>query len=250
MLKPFTPLAKQKIGKLIKSDFQSIINEYAVKNSKTERSTAKGTLRGYRMAAHQVMEYAVENRLIDYNPLNYVKIPSTSPNNRRRALTEEEQQWIINTEHRAQLSAMIMMLSGLRLGECIALQWCDIDLKNADIFVHQKLLYKQSPPQVVQGAKTEAGIRHVHMPKLLVKYLKEQPPHLPNDYVVVSVHGNLYSATSWRTVWKSYLLTLNVKYGDFSSYEKEYKSKFDPSGVPFVIESFSAREVMKPFQKT
>lgn len=239
-LKPFDNLKPIKIGKLVKTDFQFVINEYADKNPKTGRPTAKQTLRGYRMVARQVMDFAVENRIIDYNPLDYVKIPSSSPKNERRALTEQEQQWIINTPHRAQLPAMVMMLAGLRLGECLALQWRDIDLDKAEIFVHQKLMYKQSPPVIEQGAKTEAGIRHVHMPKMLVQFLKSQPEHKPSDYVNLSAKGKLYTSTSWKTVWNSYLLDLNLKYGDFSKYEKKYKSKFDPEGVPFVIEPFTA----------
>lgn len=239
-LKPFDCLKSIKIGKLVKADFQAIINEYAIKNPKTGKPTAKQTLRSYRMVARQVFDFAVENRIVDYNPLNYVNIPNNSPKNDRRALTEQEQQWIINTPHRAQLPAMIMMLAGLRLGECLALQWRDIDLKNSEIFVHQKLMYKQSPPVVEQGAKTEAGIRRIHMPVKLVQFLKSQPPHNPDDYVNLSAKGRFYTATSWKTVWQSYLTDLNLKYGDFSGYDKKYKSKFDPKGVPFVIEPFTA----------
>ncbi len=239
-LKPFDVLKPIKIGKLVKADFQAIINEYAIKNPKTGKPTAKQTLRSYRMVARQVFDFAVENRIVDYNPLNYVKIPNNSPKKERRALTEQEQQWIINTPHRAQLPAMIMMLAGLRLGECLALQWRDIDLNKAEIFVHQKLMYKFSPPAIEQGTKTEAGIRHVHMPKILVEFLKSQPEHKLDDYVNLSAKGRFYTATSWKTVWNSYLLDLNIKYGDFSKYEKSYKSKFDPKGVPFVIERFSA----------
>lgn len=239
-LKPFSPLENKKIGSLIKSDFQAIINEYAVKNPNTGKPTAKGTLRSYRMTARQVMDYAIENRIIEYNPLSYVQIPKTTPKKRRRALSEEEQQWIINTEHRAQLPAMIMMLAGLRLGECLALQWQDIDLKSAQIYVHQKLNYKSYPSFIEQGAKTESGIRYVNMPKLLVNFLKNQPPHSPGDYVNLTSKGKIYSAQAWKTVWDSYLKTLNIKYGNFSMYDKKYKSKFDPDGVPFVIERFTA----------
>lgn len=239
-LKPFEPLNGQKISKLIKSDFQEIVSEYAERNPKTGKPTSRRTLSGYRMAARQVMEYAVENRIVDYNPVDYVKIPAESPKKERRALTEEEQQWIINTPHRAQLPAMLMMLAGLRLGECLALQWRDIDLAAAEIHVHQKLLYKQKPPKVVPGAKSEKGIRAVNVPRLLVSYLKQQPPHEPGDYVCRNAHGQIYSATAWREVWDSYMLTLNAKYGDFTLYEKKYKSKFDPEGVPFVIERFTA----------
>ncbi len=239
-LKPFDCLKNVKIGKLLKADFQQIINDYAQFNPTTGKPTAKGTLRGYRMAARQVIDFAVENRILDFNPLDYVKIPSSSPKKDRRALTEQEQQWIMNTPHRAQLPAMIMMLSGLRLGECLALQWYDIDLKKSEIHVHQKLLYKQSPPVVVQGAKTKAGVRTVDIPRKLVEFLKAQPKHKPEDYVCTAANGQLYSCTSWSTAWESYLKDLNIKYGDFSRYEKEYKSKFDPKGVPFVIERFSA----------
>lgn len=239
-LKPFEPLKKQKINKLIKSDFQEIISEYALRNPRTGKPTSKRTLQGYRMAARQVMDYAIENRILDYNPLDYVRVSADAPKKERRALTEEEQSRIINTPHRAQLPAMLMMLAGLRLGECLALQWRDIDLSAEEIYVHQKLLYKEKPPKVVPGAKSEKGIRLVKIPRLLTSYLKQQPPHKPNDYLCLTAHGKHYTATAWQEVWNSYLLTLNVKYGDFTFYEKQYKSKFDPEGVPFVIERFTA----------
>lgn len=239
-LRPFEPLKDRRIVDLIQSDFQTIINDYAKCNPHTGKPTAKATLRNYRMAARQVMEYAVENRLIEYNPVTYVRIPKNAPKGNRRALSEQEQQWIINTEHRAQLPAMLMMLAGLRLEECLALQWRDIDLRSATIRVHQKLIYKEYPVRIEQGAKTEAGIRTVNIPKILVNYLKAQPKTSPEEFVCTNAGGKLYSATSWRTAWNSFLLTLNLKYGDFSMYEKQYKSKYDPSGVPFVIKRFTA----------
>ena len=239
-LKPFSPLNDRKLNTLIKNDFQAIISEYAVYNPHTGKPTAKATLNSYKMAARQVIDYAIENRILEYNPLQYVVIPKTAPKQKRRELSEIEQQWIINTEHRAQLPAMIMMLAGLRLGECLALQWQDIDLKKSCISVHQKLLYKENPPAIVQGAKSENGIRQVNIPKLLVEYLKAHSDHNPSDYVCLTAHGKLYTAEAWKRVWGSYLKTLNIKYGDFSKYEKKYKSKFDPDGVPFVIERFTA----------
>ena len=195
-LKPFEPLNHQKISKLIKSDFQEIISEYAVKNPRTGKPTSKRTLQGYRMAARQVIDYAIENRILDYNPLDYVKISTDAPRKERRALTEEEQNWIINTPHRAQLPAMLMMLAGLRLGECLGLQWKDIDLKASEIFVHQRLLYKENPPKVVPGAKSEKGIRVVSIPRLLTSYLKQQPPHKPEDYCCLTKCGKHYTATA------------------------------------------------------
>lgn len=57
----------------------------------------------------------------------------------RRALTEIEIKRIIEFKHRCQLPAMIMLFSGLRRGELIALQWLDIDLVNKTITVNKSV---------------------------------------------------------------------------------------------------------------
>lgn len=234
----FDSLGKSKIIKLTKSDFQEIINELAEYNPTTGRPTAKETLKKIRSAAFQVFEFAIENRILDFNPVTYVNIPKGSPRKVRRPLTLEEQKWIMTTKHRAQLPAMIMMLSGLRLGECLGLQWRDIDLNKKTIKVHQKLVMGSSS-HIEQGAKTENGIRIVDIPKMLVDFLKEQPPHNDDDFVVTTVNGKLMTSIGWRRLWDSYLKTLNITYGDFSTLENKPKSKYQ-KGVPFVIERFTA----------
>lgn len=245
-LKPFDILGDTSVSKLVKSDFQTIINEYAALNPKTHKPTSKKTLRDFRLTARQVFDFAVENRILDYNPVAYVEIPKDAPKQERRALTEEEQRWIIETPHRAQLPAMLMMLSGLRLSEALALQWQDIDLEKSQIFVHQKLVMKGTP-HIEQGGKSKNSIRTVNIPKILVDFLKKQGKHKQSDYLVLTANGRLFSDTAWRRLWESYLCDLNIKYGDFSEYENKPKSKYDPHGTPFVIEKFTAHYLRHTF---
>lgn len=245
-LKPFDVLGDTSVIKLVKSDFQTIINEYAALNPRTHKPTSKKTLRDFRLTARQVFDFAVENRILDYNPVAYVEIPKDAPKQERRALTEEEQRWIIETPHRAQLPAMLMMLSGLRLSEALALQWQDIDLEKSQIFVHQKLVMKGTP-HIEQGGKSKNSIRTVNIPKILVDFLKKQGKHKQSDYLVLTANGRLFSDTAWRRLWESYLCDLNLKYGDFSEYENKPKSKYDPHGTPFVIEKFTAHYLRHTF---
>lgn len=245
-LKPFDVLGDTSVSKLVKSDFQTIINEYAALNPRTHKPTSKKTLRDFRLTARQVFDFAVENRILDYNPVAYVEIPKDAPKQERRALTEEEQRWIIETPHRAQLPAMLMMLSGLRLSEALALQWQDIDLEKSQIFVHQKLVMKGTP-HIEQGGKSKNSIRTVNIPKILVDFLKKQGKHKQSDYLVLTANGRLFSDTAWRRLWESYLCDLNLKYGDFSEYENKPKSKYDPHGTPFVIEKFTAHYLRHTF---
>jgi integrase len=106
---------------------------------------------------------------------------------------------------------------------------------------------KATPPQIEQGTKSKSGLRTVCIPELLVKFLKRQPPHSPIDFVCTTTKGNLFTVTAWKELWNSYLLDLNIKYGDFSNYSKKYRSKFDPEGVPFVIERFTAHYLRHTF---
>lgn len=115
----------------------------------------------------QVMQLAINNRVIDFNPASGVKIPKRTNNSdsKRRALTVEEQQWVNDTPHRAQTAAMIMMYAGLRRGELIPLLWTDIDLEAGTISVNKSVESIDGKFCVKNGAKSEAGKRIVYIPQ-------------------------------------------------------------------------------------
>lgn len=238
-LKHFEAFNKIPIKKLQVADFQNIINNLATNNPKTNKPTAKRSLIKYRSIASRIFEYAIENRVIEYNPVKYVKIPQNAPQKARRALTEEEQLWIEQFPHRAQLPAMIMLYSGLRLGECLALQWKDIDFNNKKIDIYKTLVMDKNPPVIKPGAKTEGSVRIVDIPSKLIDFLLPLRKG-PFDYICLNTKGNLYNKTSWRKLWDSYISNLNYNYGDFSRFVKKPKSKYQPDKIPMVIDRFTA----------
>ena len=181
---------------------------------------------------------------ININPLKYVKISKNAAKKKeRRALSPEEQKLIINTPHRGRLPAMIMLLAGLRRGECLGLQWADIDLKRNKINVHQTLVLDGNNSYIKAGAKTEAGVRKVDIPTVLSDYLKSLAPHSPFDYVVTTTKGKLMTNSAWRRLWESYINCLNLE--AFNSQQGKIvgiapRSKYCPDGIPQVIEPFTA----------
>lgn len=110
-VKNLAPIASMQIGKIRTADIQDIIiglsaDGYALK-----------TLKDVKNAASQIFRLAVDNRVIDYNPAVSVKLPAEAPKETRRALTADEQQWILApSENRGKRAAMIMMYAGLRRG--------------------------------------------------------------------------------------------------------------------------------------
>lgn len=219
-----------------------------------EHRLSKKTLTGLKQDVIQIIQMAIDNRVLNYNCARAVLIPkSAKPAEHRRALTSEEQQWIINTPHRAQKAAMIMMFAGLRRGELLALKWSDIDLEEKTISITKSVEFIGNKPQVKQGGKTDAATRKVFIPDILVEFLRGCQPSKPDALVCPSARGSLMSEESWRRLWESYLAELNYHYGDFGKCVDDkgcpltVKSKFQPGGLPFVIPRITAHWLRHTF---
>lgn len=234
------------ISKLRSADIQDIILELAEYNPTTKKPMAKKTLKEVKQTAAQVIQLAIDNRVTDYNCALAVKIPAESETHTKEALTDEMQQWIRETPHRAQTAAMIMLYAGLRRGELIPLLWSDIDLKAGTISVNKSVEFIKGAPNLKSGGKTKAAVRTVYIPKLLIDYLA---PLAGNPFALVcpSAHGKLMSDTAWKRLWESYMRELNLKHGDFRN-SIQWKgeapaSKFAPEKIPMIIPEFTAHSL-------
>lgn len=225
------------ISKLMMADVQQVIDDLSDHNEHTGKSTSKKTLESIKSTAVQIFKLAIENRVIEYNPAAAVRIPTTAPSMKRRALTEDEQRWILETEHRAKRAAMILMYAGLRRGELIPLTWNDIDLVNHTISVNKAVEVVSGRFIIKDTAKTDLSLRTVDIPQRLVDFLKSE--QRKSIYVCVSASNKMHTESSWNRMWESYLQDLNLKYGRFNVFAERPKSKFDPKGVPFVIPKFT-----------
>lgn len=239
----FEELYNVPISKVRTVDLQTVINEQFADGK------SKQTLEIYKMACSQVFKLAIANRVTEWNPATAVTIPKGAPQEEKRALTEEEQQWIINTPHRAQTAAMIMMYAGLRCGELIPLLWTDIDFNAKTINVNKSVAVEEGGTKIKDGAKTESSERVIFIPDKLVDYLATVD-RKNNLLVCPSAKGKVMSGTSWKRLWDSYLSELNRLYGNFDNQVvfvngkatqfKLPQSKHNPHKVPFVIPNITA----------
>jgi integrase len=213
------------------------IEHYLV--SIAEEGYAARTVNFYKSTIHQIMQRAV-GRVIPANPVDLVRL--TQPGQKaeqRRALTQEEQQWIWNTPHRAQPVAVIMMLSGLRRGEAAALTWADVDLKERTITVNKTIEYPPNePPRLRHLTKSAAGMRTVDIPQKLADYMATLPRD--NLLVIPSARGKVMTEAAWTALWSSYMRVLNTKYGirtpaDLDRMKKPGQRKFDMTIPPITM---------------
>lgn len=238
-LKDLSPLHHLQIVKLRTRDFQEVIDDMA------GRGYSASVLKDVKSVAVHTVQLAIDNRVLDYNAAQAVRIPADRHREpERRALTREEQRWIDESEHRAKTAAMIMMYAGLRRGEVIPLLWTDIDLGAGTISVNKTVSFERGKVAQKPFGKSEAAMRTVYIPRRLTEYLAEELRTVRGLLVCPNARGELHTDTSWRRMWESYLHYLNFTFGDFSRLMdegrpgeryKKPKSRYAPETIPTVI---------------
>ena len=231
-------LKNAQISQIKPFELQTILFSIAAKNPYTNEPMAKKTIRGYVQVITAIFDFAIDNRVIDYNPATKLKIPQAATATiQRRALTEQERQRVMEFEHRAKPSAMLMMLSGLRRGEATALQWNDIDFINNKISVTKSYNFKSKDFKTPKNGKS----RVVSVPQILIDYLKTLPKVSP--FVLTNARGGMMTEDSWKRLYQSYMLDMNIEYGFGGSINK-HAITID---VTMVIATFTPHELRHTF---
>lgn len=252
-VKRLEPLYNVPIGKIRAADLQDIAFDMF------EQGLAAKTIKDFKNATNQVFKMAIDNRVLDFNPAANIKVYSSAPQETRRALTKEEQEWInAPSEKRGHIAAMIMLYAGLRRGELIPLQWTDVDLENRTISVTKSVKIVNNQSVIKQGGKSKSATRIVYIPQILVDYLRKLP-RTTSLFVCPSADGVMLSERGYLRMWDSYYKELNYKFGDFTNVMvtdrktkklKQYvkpENLYDPKGVPIVINKITAHMLRHTF---
>lgn len=176
---------KNKLVDLKRSDIRGFYNYLA-----EERHIQVNTIDSIHTVLHQVLELGVEDDYLRYNPsdnaLKELKKARNFEVEKRRALTVPEQELFESflskqgQYHRWYPIFIIMLWTGMRVGEITGLRWCDIDLLEGTISVNHTLVYYDKRNEerctfAINTTKTKAGERIIPMlPKVKEAFLMEQ----------------------------------------------------------------------------
>lgn len=164
---------EMRIVDLKRSDVRAFYNHLA-----DSRHVKPNTIDNIHTVLHQVLQLAVEDDYLRYNPsdnaLKELKKAHNHKTKKKKALTVPEQQLFENyLRCNAQYQRWypifyVMMWTGMRVGEITGLRWCDIDLEEEVISVNHTLVYYDKGGSErcsfsVNTPKTRAGERVIPM---------------------------------------------------------------------------------------
>ncbi len=240
-------LSEKKIKDIKPYDIDIIISELSNCNPNTKKPASKKFLKNIVACAIRIFDFAVENEVIYRNPAKNKKkeIPKNAPHKIVSAITPEQQQLVIDVEHRAQIAAVIMMFMGLRTGEVLALEWDDIDLQNYKVTINKRTQRINTNKYVIVPGTKNGKNRYVSIPANLSDWLNKQKVTATSYLVMPNKQGELNSPTQWKRLWETYQYDINyycyVK--KCKSQNKPYHKKYYPHGIPRVINKFNPHQL-------
>ena len=183
------------------------------------------TIRGIHTMLHNALDRAVKERLILRNPANDC-IPPKIPKHEMKILPPEQiKSYLTAAEQRGVLPMFYLeLISGLRKGELVALQWSDLDIENKTISVSKQAGRNNAGEPDITRPKTENSIRKISIPQDAVDFLiAEHQKHPNNPWMFPSPKtGEMYHPDSIVNIHKKILKDAGLEHLRFHDLRHPY----------------------------
>lgn len=183
------------ISEIRPSEINAFITEFV-----RQHSAADKTARTQLMIVNLICKYAVAQGDIDANPARDISVPRGLRKEARQMPSDEDIARVkASVDCTFGLFAYLVMYTGLRRGEALALTWDDIDLEARTIKVDKSVYQDKNKPHL-KRPKTSAGTRPVPILDRLYERLKPSTGLLFPD----PINGGLMSETHFASLWNTY----------------------------------------------
>ncbi|MFT9078539.1 tyrosine-type recombinase/integrase [Ethanoligenens sp.] len=166
---------------------------------------------------HEMLEAAVDDGYLVANPARKIKLPNMpKTKNEKSSFTPEEEQAIIDfaplfltqkkphVPHKIGKAIIVLLKSGMRQEELLALSWGDINFNSNTIRIHQTVTLNGYAPIIVQKTKTRESTRTIPMHPLVRQTLKNiEPATDKSKTVFCKEDGGIWAQNCFYNLYKS-----------------------------------------------
>ena len=254
-----SPIEALNLSSIKSIQIQRYYNDlYSNKDEKKRKSSCQ--IRTLNKLLKQFFNYAVEEGYILKNPCQgkRVVIPGDVDVNKKevQVFTDNELKKIFNADENTIIKYMatICACTGIRRGECLGLNWSDLDEVNNTISIKRTVSTvtfiddngDRTLKTIVQIPKTAGSVRTIPLPKSLVPIFKELKvmkkknkiragssySNEYDDFIFLTETGNLIDDRNLSRAWKRFLERINVDYKKFHSLRHTYATKQFEGNTP------------------
>ena len=206
-------------------------------NNMVDGGYASDTIKKNKHILGQFFDYAIDNKWITVNPVSKIKLKSQDRNNKKekyKALTPEIRKKFLEALNKDEANfikplCIVLMFSGLRIGEALALKWSNVDFENKRLKIEQAVTqdvkYNDKGDilkriTVIGETKTTCSVREIPIVDLVVEVLKEYKDKqkkkqklenldaeltAPNSFVFANNDGSVRTYSGCRVIFNRFL---------------------------------------------
>lgn len=167
------------LDRITHDDIQMVLNKMSEK--------AASTVNKVKIVFHQIFSNAMEDGLLATNIMTSVRYVMSKKVTERNALSLAHAQEILMKINCLapveQCLLALLIYTGIRRGEALALTWSDIDFNRKLIHITKAVVFQSNRP-VIKSPKSKAGIRFVPLPERLRDILLQCSPQ--TGYVITN----------------------------------------------------------------
>ena len=162
-----------KLGKILLKDLKPIMIQKFI-NDLAKQGLTRETIRKRHSVLLGALRQAIAENLISENAASYIKLPKTSEKKEIQALTVEEQEKFIEAAKDVTYGEVLILMlgTGLRIGEALALTWEDIDFEEGVLRVNKTVSIDIKGKNTINPPKTKASNRTVPLIPSIIELLK------------------------------------------------------------------------------
>jgi len=193
----------KRLGEIVSSDVQALYNQ------KSEEGMSKSTAHTMKVILNQIYCSAIEDKLVNDNPICSKRLTLPSKKKEKGALSEEELADIISGLQKLELKdrrfLALLIYTGMRRGEALGLKWSDINWEKKLIHIERTASYIDNDTYVA-APKTPTSIRDVPLCSALANILC---PDAKEGYIFCSGDKPI-SKSSMTKMWRRIGRTIDL----------------------------------------
>lgn len=171
------------------------------------QKSARNTVANQLSVLNMIFRYAVLKGYCKGNPCQYVSVPPHLAHKTRQLLTPEQLKAVKGSSGQpCSLLALLILYTGARCGEALALQWKDVDFAGHKISITKAVVFHGNAP-VIEKPKTAAGVRAVPLLTALETLLRPLAD-APERYLIGGEKP--LSKSALNRYWERYTKSLGL----------------------------------------
>lgn len=161
---------------------------------------ARSSIKQMSIILSQIFDSAIEDEYILKNPVKSTRLTYSNKKKTRKALSTAEWKSIIEQlpllQEDDRTLVALLMYTGMRRGEALALRWRNVDFENKVIHICENITFGNGNRGMIGPPKSEAGYRDVPIVDDLAALLN---PKSPNHFVLGGEHH--YTESKFDRAW-------------------------------------------------